>query len=475
MNLASISLRNLRIRALSSVLTTVSVALGAALVAALWLMIEQTEERYRQSYSGYSAIVGPKEGSPLTLVLNTVMNLGNPQGVVPMKVYRELHDGPLAKQLGTNYAIPQARGDFYRGFPLVGTTDAFFHEFVRRPPGGGAERTLQFAAGEPWAFGHEDFVRFAEEKARAVEASLLGEGDAHVHVHADGEEHDHAHDDHDHDHDHEHDHLPAGWTKAVIGAEVAARLGLGVGDTIVPAHGAHATAHEHQEAASEIVGILARTGTPIDNAIYVPISLYLSMEQHQAIRDSAVEISADEVLLTAIVYDAKHPLHAQKLRYEFQTRSEAQVAWPHIEIASLLQLVGNAADVLRVFAWLVVAVAALGVCVALYNTMNERRREIAIMRSLGARRWQILGIIVLEASVVSMTGAVAGVLLCHLAAAAFSGEVLERTSVAVAWADFSLAELWLILGITVLGAVAGVLPAVKGSTVEVAENLGPVS
>ncbi len=481
MNIASISVRNLNVRKLSSLLTTISVAMGAALVASLWLMIDQTDQRYKSSLKGYDAIIGPKEGSPLALVLSTVMNLGYQPGVVPMSVYNELRTGRLAGRFGTDYAVPQARGDYYGGFPIIGTTDEWFTKFARgRSEDGKTPVLLEMAEGRHWSFGHGDFVAFAESKAAALQAQL--DAEAAAIAAGDDPDHDHAHDDgsdHDHSHDDGHAHgpaLPVAWRQAVIGSQVARDLGLDVGSKIVPVHGEEAeVAHHHDEAESEIVGILAATGTPIDRSIYVPMGLFLSMDKHDAIRQDTQEIDADNVLISAIVYSAKHPLAAAWLRREFQTREDAQVAWPQIEISQLLQMVGNAADILRIIAWLVVAVASIGVCVALYNTMNERRREIAIMRALGADRFQILTIIVTEALMVSLVGAVLGVVICHGAAWVFADTIAARTSVAVEWTAFSVLELWLILGITALGGLAGMVPALKGSSVEVADNLGPVS
>ena len=119
MNLLSISMRNLRIRLLSSSITMVSIALGTALLAAIWLMMDEARKRYSASTSNksYTAIIGPKEGSPLELVLNTVFNYGISQGLVPYSLYRELHSGRLRKKGMVIYAIPQARGD---GVPAGG-------------------------------------------------------------------------------------------------------------------------------------------------------------------------------------------------------------------------------------------------------------------------------------------------------------------------------------------------------------------
>ena len=101
--------------------------------------------------------------------------------------------------------------------------------------------------------------------------------------------------------------------------------------------------------------------------------------------------------LTAVVLNPKDHMGPQLLRQEFNKHKDAQVAWPQDVVPKFLRQIGNAADALAVIAWLVLLVAAVSITVAIYNTMNERRREIAIMRSLGARRVQILTIITGEA------------------------------------------------------------------------------
>lgn len=475
MNLHSISLRNLRTRAVSSVLTTLAIALGTALLAGLWLLLAETERKYQANVEGYGVVVGPKEGSPLDLVLATVFNLQElaPQaGLVPFGVYLELHSGRLRtfdrngrarwRRFPIRYAIPQCRGDSYKGFPVIGTTDEMFSKFARGsrrgPDGERIPVLLEFAEGEAFAFSHEDFVAFAEERARA-HGSHDGHGD-------------------DHDHDHAHDAgIPERWRKAVIGQRVADRLGLGVGDTIVPVHGVadDLTAHVHAEAACSVVGVLARTDTPLDRSVFVPAGMFLSMDKHDAIRASQ-GAEAENVGLSAVVVQTVRPYQfGPKLRYELQTRPDAQAAVPGLEIQRLLRVVGDASKLLRAVSYLVLVVAGISIFVSLYNTMNERRREIAIMRSLGARRVQILWIIVEEAALIALTGAVLGVVMCHVAAFFLAETVADYTSVPIDWAAFSLEEAWLILGVVVLGAVSGLIPAAKGSRTQVADNLGPTT
>lgn len=450
MRLFAISVRNLRVRVVSTSLTMLSILLGTALLACLWLLIDQTNQRYTASTSGFKAIVGPKEGAPLALVLNTVYNLGFTPGIVSMQVYRELHD-----RREVRYVIPQARGDTYRGFPVIGTTDEMFTKFRRGDWG-----ELQFAAGRPFAFSHAEFDRFADDLA----AGKIEIGHAHDHTH-----------DHDHDHDHDHAHEAAPHREAVIGAEVARRTGLALGDWITPVHGAEndPDPHVHEESKCKIVGILASTRTPLDGSIFIPLATFLTMDKH----DDAVRTSGGEtqVALTALIVDFKTHLGVNWLRREFQTRADAQVAWTQFEVSELLRMVGNATDVLRVVSWLVLIVAAVSIAVALYNTMNERRREIAIMRALGARRLQIVSIILMEAVVIALIGAALGVVACHGASWLLRDVVLDRTGVFLDWADFSWSEVWLMLGVAVLGGLAGVLPAIKGSRTQVADNLAPTS
>ncbi len=462
MNLLSISWRNLRVRVLSTTLTTLSVALGAMLLCAIWLMIEAAERHFRGGQLGFPAVVGPKQGSALEVVLNTVFNRGVSPGLVPFRVYQELHDEKLdyrGGKLRMRYVIPQARGDNYKGYPIIGTTDEMFLKFRRA-----SEGPLGFARGGPFVFSHEDLLAFVPKLI-----AHLAEAGQHTHEHKEG--------DPAHEHDAEgHMVVPPALRQAVLGAAVARRLGLDLGAKIVATHGLadDAGAHVHEESTCEVVGILAATRTAIDEAIFIPLATFLAISDHQQLKEGQAA-DAGSLGLSAIIVNPADRLGPNYLRDAFQLRPEAQVAFTNFEVSNLLQLVGDAAQVLRVLSYFVLAVAGLAILVALYNTMNERRREIAIMRSLGARRGQILRILLQESTLVSLVGAVLGIAACHLAAWVFAGPVERLARVPVDPLQFSLAEFWLILGTGLLGGFAGILPAIKGSMVQVADNLGPTS
>ncbi|MGE3172703.1 MAG: ABC transporter permease [Planctomycetota bacterium] len=459
MRLSSISLRNLRVRLVSTVLTTAAIAIATGLYAAIMLMAEQTRQRYEGSIGGYQAVVGPKDTSQLDLLLNTIFNVGEAQGQIPLQVCDDLRKGRVGRRGQVRFAIPQARGDSISkySFPVIGTIDEMFSEYEwQRQP-------LQFAAGGPWQFSYDELKRLATDLATFESARRAEETP-----------------------------LPARpqirpeWKRAVVGQRVARTLGLGIGSQIVPVHGKYGEFdfHEHPEAACEIVGILDATNSPIDTSVYLPLGVHLLVGGHAAglfkvevppgknPDDAArLPVQPGDLALTAVIADPKDHFGALILRREFGGRPDAQVAWPQDVIPRFLRQVGNAADALEVIAWLVLAVVATLVAVAIYNTMNERRREIAIMRSLGARRLQISAIIVGESAMLSTLGAVLGVALCHLAARALRSTVEDQTGVYLDWTAFAARELYLVLAVGALGALAGLLPAVKGSTTPVADNL----
>jgi putative ABC transport system permease protein len=457
--LVSISVRNLRIRMVATVLTALAILVATGLYAAILMMAEQTEQRYEGSIGGYRAVVGPKDASQLEIVLNTIFHVGDAPALFPLQVCDDLRQGRVGRRAAVRYAIPQARGDSISryDFPVVATLDEMFSLFERD------EAPLQFAAGGPFAFSYEDLLGLAGELAVHETGKRTGAAEVPPRPQ-----------------------LRAEWRRCVIGARVQRKLGLQLGDVVTPVHGRSGEfgCHPHPEAACEVVGILAATNSPIDATIFLPLGTHLLITGHEE-GVFVVEVPAGknpeqarelpvtpmQIGLTAIVADPKDHVGAQFLRKEFGARPDAQVCSPQLVVPKFLRDIGNIADTLSVIAWLVLFGAGLSIAAVIYNTMNERRREIAIMRSLGARRVQVFAIIVLEAGLLSFLGAAFGVVACHLTALGCAEFVEDMTGVHLDWLQFGLWELWLVLGVAGLGAVAGLFPAVKGSMTQVADNL----
>ncbi len=460
MKLVSISLRNLRIRLVATVLTMMSIIVATALYAAILVMAEQTEARYKGSLSGCRAIAGPNGASELELVLNTVFNVGEAPGLIPLEVCDQLRNARgVGRRSRLRYAIPQARGDSVSqfNFPVIATTDEMFTKFERHG------ELLKFAEGERFTFSYDELISLSQamaafDNARRAKAEDLPPRPM----------------------------LQGAWKSCVIGARVARTLGLQLGGIITPVHGKAGEfgSHEHPEAACKVVGILAATNSPIDSSIYLPLGIHLLIDGHEGgvfvrkimpgkspVQIADMPVDPMRVGLTAVLADPLDHMGSQILRREFGSHEEAQVAWPQGVIPKFLKQIGNAADALAIIAWLVLLVAAVSITVAIYNTMNERRREIAIMRSLGARRYQILTIITAEAALLSFFGAVLGLVVCHGAEYLMRDVVEDMTGVYLDWSIFRAWELWLVLGVAGIGAVAGLAPAVKGSMTQVADNL----
>ena len=200
MNLLRLIERNLQLRRLSSALTSLSVALGVMLVAAILVLRAELSSTYLSQGEGYSLIVGPAGGSPLSLVLNAVYHVEKSSGLIPYSVLGELESG--ANRRLVRLALPYAMGDSFRGFPVVATTDAVFSRVFPYPRGDTPEDKLR--AGRPFRFRGEDLREALDDLGR-----LGGEDPDHDHAAAD--EHDHAHD---------HAHGSEGIWEAVVGAEV---------------------------------------------------------------------------------------------------------------------------------------------------------------------------------------------------------------------------------------------------------------
>lgn len=412
--------RSLRQHALSTLVTVLSVGLGVGLTISVFSVARQTREAFAPRDLGIDAVVGAR-GSPLQLVLNSVYHLETSPGNLPWKVYEELRRDPSVE-----VAVPFAVGDNYQGWRIVGTTPDLWEKLeVRRG------EKMRVASG-----------RFLDPSAR----------------------------------------------EAVIGATVAAQTGLRVNATFHAYHGLVFDDRAKHEGEYRVVGVLAPTNTPSDRVIFLPIEGIWRMSGHvlrgagqdfvpradAAIPDEVKEVSA---VLVRFRRDEKgRPANAMPLAHRINVQGKvATMAWPVVkEIADFFDKLGWVVRVLEMTAYLVVVVAAGSILASLYNTMNERRREFAILRALGARRRTVFGAIVLESTVIAALGCVAG-LLIHAGLVALAAVVVRNATGVVLEVALHDAVWAVPLAMTTLGALSGLLPAWNAYRTDVAENLAPTS
>ena len=441
-------------------------ALGVALVVAVLVVHSVVYQSFHRGGEGYDLIVGASKGSRLELVLGGVYYLGQPVENIPYSFYKKLREGELSENV--ELAIPLCLGDNYEGYRVVGTVPEMFDE-------------LRY---------------LGDQKYQIAEGGRNFETE--------------------------------NYFDAVIGATVARKTGLKVGDTFRPTHDvAGQTRDKHRP--FTVVGVLEPTGTPNDRALFVNIEGFYRVGQHaapghaeppakphseghaadpkhaetkadaktaadhhakpEAKTEAKPEADHDEdhdedhehavitddmkkVTAVLICTDPRRPSASRTLAKRINEGSEAQAAIPSDEISRLFEsIIGNIELVLLLFAIMIVLVAGIGIMVSIYNSMSDRRHEIAIMRSLGASRMTVMLVILFESILLSLGGGLLGLGLGHGLITAAGPMIAEQTGVAVGLLQFRTLELILIPGLLLLASVVGYLPAVAAYRTDVARSL----
>ncbi len=269
------------------------------------------------------------------------------------------------------------------------------------------------------------------------------------------------------------------WEKpleAVIGAEVAKRTGLAAGARFAGAHGIGDRAgHAHEEHQYTVVGVLAPTGGVADRLVITSVeSVWVVHAEHLDIKDVADignKMTDDEKEYTALLVQYASPLAAAILPRYVNNNSEMQAASPAYETARLFSIVGVGVDVLRAFALVLVFSAGLSVFIALYSALNDRRYDLAIMRTLGASPRRIMMLMLFEGVLLALIGAVIGIALGHVLAELLGHALKAAQQVSVTGFIWINDELGLVALAIAVGAVAAALPAWRASRTDIASTL----
>ncbi|MFO0839920.1 MAG: ABC transporter permease [Phycisphaerae bacterium] len=409
--------RSLRQHALSSAVTVFATALASGLVMAVFAIDAQARQAFIGAPVGFDAVLGAR-GSQLQLVLNTVFHLETSPGNIPWSLYQALRDDPRVQ-----LALPYAVGDNFRGFRIVGTTE-------------------------------ELFTRFEPTPGTRLEIEPGG------------------------------DRFDPTRREAVVGGFAAAQTGLRVGSRLHPSHGLSPAEHEEHDEEYVVVGVLRPTGGPIDRVIWIPIEGVFRMGGHELrgggetyVPQPGVEIPDERKQVSAVMLSLRGPTAGLALFEEFnRRRNDATLAWPiSTVIGDLFNKIGWVNRVLTLVAYLTVVVSAGAILAAIYNTINERRREFAILRALGARRGTLWTAIVLESAAIAALGAICG-LLIYAAIMMVAAEVIRaQTGVMIEIWKSGWVLLIVPIGMTAVGALAGLLPAWKAYATDVSTNLSPTT
>ncbi len=416
MNFFQIVWRSLRQHALSSLAAVVSLALGVALLTAVVGLRLQTHEQFTRVGLGVDAVLAPK-GSPLQITLNAIYHLEEMPGKIPWALLDELRREPAVAMV-----VPFCTGHSFAGVRVNAIDRSFLTDFEIEPG-----RLLSFdpalgGAGRPFASG------------------------------------------------------PA--KEAVAGWEAAQRLGITLGSSFNPVCGVNLGDPVHQNDHLTFVGILARTGTPHDRAIYIPLDTFYTLGGHgdavarMATDYASREVSGALVRMRRIRQGVMHP-GVRDLKFMLAQNPVAQLVVPAEVLPGLFNIIGWVDHVLVAIAIVVVLLASLFLVVSLLNALRERRRDHALLRCLGAGRRTILGLILAESTIISMTGGILGILLGQILLHRAAILIQAESGVMLPGFRPGLPDLVIFGALLVLGLLTGLWPAFRAYRAGVLEHLRP--
>jgi len=418
MAILQLTARSLWNRRGTALLTIFAIAISVTLLLGVQKMRTAAREGFASTVSGVDLIIGARSG-PLNLLLYSVFRVGDATANVSWASYQK-----IAKHPDVAWTIPISLGDSHRGFRVMGTTGDYFRHY--RFAG---EHSLQFESGGPFSDLYD----------------------------------------------------------AVLGADVAKTLGYKLGDPIIVAHGLGAVSFaEHKDKPFRVAGILKRTGTPVDRTVHVSLEAITAIHidwQSGAQAPPGQRVSAEDARhsdltpdsITAFLVGMKSRVMTFTMqRAVNEYRQEPLLAIiPGVALTQLWELVGVADRALMIIAAFVVLAGLLGMLTAILTSLNERRREMAILRSVGARPRHVFSLLVAEAGILASLGILAGVVLTF-GLLAIAGPVLERRyGIFLQLGGLSWADLAILVSIVIAALLMGVIPAWRAYRNALADGLTP--
>ncbi|AZZ96945.1 ABC transporter permease [Pseudoalteromonas sp. R3] len=448
MRLITLATKSMLNRKASVLLTLLTIAISVMLLLTIERVRQEAKSSFSNTVSGTDLIVGARSGD-IQLLLSSVFRIGHANNSVSWESYQDIR-----AQRGVRWTIPMSLGDSHKGHAVLGTDSAYFEHFRY-----GKKQTLAFQSGRA-------FVNAQE---------------------------------------------------VVLGSEVASKMHYQLGQQIVISHGMGNTSfHHHDDNPMTIVGILAPTGTPVDKTVHVPLAAIEAMHsqpkpasriigkpkqptahahdhtdkhdhkhadghEHNDSHDHGheqpdtvnVAVPAPEHLhgdligepkqITAFLMGLDSPLYTLQIRRNINNyKAEPLLAiMPGVTLRELWRMLGLVEKILLLFSGVVVLISLLGMLTTLLATLNQRRRELAILRSVGARPRHIFTLMSSEAILITAAGCAMGIALFYALIALAQGTLQSQFGISLSISLLSHYELMLIGVIMAAGTLMGILPATR--------------
>lgn len=406
MTLLLLAFKSLKSRAVTTSLTVFSIALSVILLVGVDRVRQGAQAGFSGTLSQTDLVVGARGGS-LPLLLYSVFHIGVGTNDISYDSYKHFRDHPAVL-----WTIPLSLGDSHHGFRVVATDDNFYEHYRFR-----RDHSIQFADGS----------------------------------------------------------RPVGIFDAVLGSEVAANLGYKVGQKIILSHGIERVSlQNHADKPFTVVGILARTSTPVDRAIY--ITLYGDEAMHIDWKDGTAPAIGEEIPASKI---RKEDLHIDQIS-AFLLRTKSRVSTlllqreintykgepltaiiPAYTLQDLWSVLGYADVALSIVSASVLVVGLLAMLIALYTALNERRKEIAVLRAIGLHARQIFTLFVLESALISAAGTLVGLASVYVLLWLFHASIETCFGIPLAMVGLSTRVVLYGFGVIFAGALLGCIPAIR--------------
>ncbi len=262
--------------------------------------------------------------------------------------------------------------------------------------------------------------------------------------------------------------------EAVLGSEVAAKNHNKSGDKIVGAHGLVNSDDLHSDFPYTVVGILKPTGTVLDRVVLTPVESVWHVHEHPD-TDDPEEVNYKKEHpgneLTALLISYRSPLAASLLPRFVNKNSSMQAASPAFETARLLSLMGSGTQTIKAFGLLIIGLGILIMFINLYNSMNERKYDLALMRSLGGTKSKLFRISLTESLILSLSGAILGIILSYASIKLVGSYIASTKNITLAGKIDEQAALYILAASVIIAFVASLIPAIKVYSIDVFKTL----
>jgi putative ABC transport system permease protein len=408
-----LALGSLAARALTVGMTILAIALSVALFLGVEKVRTGAKASFADTISGTDLIVGARSGS-VQLLLYSVFRIGNATNNLTWESYQDIAERPEV-----DWIVPISLGDSHRQFRVMGTSTEFFERYKYR-----SGQSLTIAQG-------------------LVMSDIFD---------------------------------------TVIGADVAATLEYKVGDPIIVAHGL-ASFTEHKNQPFRVSGILGKTGTPVDRTVIVSLNaieaIHVDWQSGAQIPGQNTPVDVIRGLdlqpnaVTAALIGVNSRLQVFGLQRAINEYPEEPLLaiLPGVALQELWQIVGIAETALIGVSAMVVVTALIGMMATIFSSLNERRREMAIFRAMGARPRIILGMLVLEAALMAAIGSILGLALLYVGLAIGQPFLDSAFGLYLPIEAPTMREGWILLGVIASGVIVSLLPALRAYNLSLADGM----